>query len=129
LLPLVDWLIVAEPFPAAYTRLSGLEDSARQLLALGAELLVVTQGERGCQIWTAGDQFLASGFPVDAIDTTGAGDAFHGAFIYGMVQAWELRQVASFANAVAAINCQSLGGRRGLPTLAQVETFLETRQS
>lgn len=129
LLPLVNWLIVAQPFPAAYTGLSGLEDSARQLLALGAELLVVTQGERGCQVWTAGDQFLAPGFPVDAIDTTGAGDAFHGAFIYGMVQGWELRRVASFANAVAAINCRSLGGRRGLPTLVQVETFLKTRQS
>jgi sugar/nucleoside kinase (ribokinase family) len=63
------------------------------------------------------------------VDTTGAGDAFHGAFIYGMLQGWAVHQVTRFANAVAAINCRSLGGRRGLPTLSQVETFLETGPS
>jgi ribokinase len=129
LLPLVDWLIVAEPFPAAYTGLSNQEDSARILLAMGAELLVVTQGERGCWLRTTGDQFQVPGFQVDAVDTTGAGDAFHGAFIYGMIRGWEVHQVARFANAVAAINCRSLGGRRGLPTLTQVETFLKTHTS
>jgi sugar/nucleoside kinase (ribokinase family) len=56
---------------------------------------------------------------VEAVDTTGAGDAFHGGFIYGMLQDWKLPRVAAFANAVAALNCLKLGGRRGLPTLAK----------
>ena len=97
--------------------------------ALGPELLVVTQGERGCQVWTVDDQLRAPGFAVQAVDTTGAGDAFHGAFIYAMLQRWDLYQVATFANAVAAINCQTLGGRRGLPTLAEVQALLERRGS
>jgi sulfofructose kinase len=125
LLPMVDWMVVAEPFPAAYTGLSNPEDAARQLLSIGAEVVVVTQGEHGCQVWAVDEQFRAPGFSVQAVDTTGAGDAFHGAFIYAMLQGWDLNQVATFANAVAAINCQTLGGRRGLPTVAEVQALLE----
>jgi sulfofructose kinase len=125
LLPLVDWLVVAEPFPAAYTGLSHPEAAARALLALGPEVLVITHGERGCQVWTGDDHFQAPGFAVHAVDTTGAGDAFHGGFIYGMLQGWNLRRVAAFANAVAALNCQTLGGRRGLPSLSRVEALLQ----
>jgi sulfofructose kinase len=85
-------------------------------------------------VWTAEGQFHVPGFPVRAVDTTGAGDAFHGAFIYGMLgffqdTKWDLHKVATFANAVAAINCQTLGGRRGLPDLAQVENLIRTRQN
>jgi sugar/nucleoside kinase (ribokinase family) len=125
LLPLVDWLVVAAPFPAAYTGLADPQESARKLLALGAEILAVTQGEGGCEVWTAAENFQVPGFPVPAVDTTGAGDAFHGTFIYAMLQGWDLERVATFANAVAAINCRTLGGRRGLPTLGQTEAFLE----
>jgi sulfofructose kinase len=125
LLPLVDWLVVAEPFPAAYTGLSHPEAAARALLALGAEILVITQGERGCQVWTDEDHFQVPGLAVQAVDTTGAGDAFHGAFIYGRLQGWNLRRVAVFANTVAALNCQTLGGRRGLPSLRQVEALCQ----
>lgn len=133
LLPLVDWLVVAEPFPLAYTGLSKAGEAAQQLFATGSEVLVITQGARGCQVWTGEDQFHAPGFPVQAVDTTGAGDAFHGAFIYGMLESsqdtqWDLQQVATFANAVAAINCQTLGGRRGLPSLTQVKGLLRTLQ-
>jgi sulfofructose kinase len=133
LLPLVDWLVVAEPFPAAYTGLPGRDDAASALLQLGPEILVVTLAERGCQVWARRqgpapdgliEEFSVPGFAAAVVDTTGAGDAFHGAFIFGMLQGWELQRVAEFANAVAAINCQSLGGRRGLPSLAQVEAFL-----
>jgi ribokinase len=124
LLPKVDWLVVAEPFPVAYTGVADAQEAARELLALGAEVLVITLGERGCKVLTADEQFYMPGFQVNAVDTTGAGDAFHGGFIYGMLQDWDLRRVANFANAVAALNCRMLGGRRGLPTLAQVEALL-----
>jgi sugar/nucleoside kinase (ribokinase family) len=125
LLPLVDWLVVAEPFPAAVTGRSEPEEAARRLLSLGAEVLVVTQGERGCEVWTGGEHFKMRGFPVKAVDTTGAGDAFHGAFIHAMLQGWDLRRVALFANAGAAINCQTLGGRRGLPGLEEVALLMD----
>jgi sulfofructose kinase len=133
LLPRVDWLVVAEGFPAAYTGLAEAGAAAQILLQLGPKLLVETLGARGCRVWARnrsasfpkGTPYLeVPGFPVGVVDTTGAGDAFHGAFIYGLLQGWALERVARFANAVAAVNCQTLGGRRGLPTLAQVEAFL-----
>ncbi|MBN1135013.1 MAG: carbohydrate kinase family protein [Anaerolineae bacterium] len=124
LLPLVDWLVVSEQFPVAYTGRSGLEDAARSLLALGPAVVVVTQGERGCQAWTADGHWRIPACPVQAVDTTGAGDAFHGGFIYAMLQGWELPRAAAFANAVAAFNCRTLGGRRGLPTLDDVAPLL-----
>jgi sugar/nucleoside kinase (ribokinase family) len=130
LLPLVDWLVVAEPFPAAYTGLSDPEEAAQTLLRFGAEALIVTLGERGCQVWSpaAEKHFHVPGFPIDPVDTTGAGDAFHGAFIYAMLQNWDLRRAATFANAIAAINCQTLGGRRGVPSLRDAEAFLGRRE-
>jgi sulfofructose kinase len=128
LLPLVDWLIVAEPFPKAYTGEARPERAARALLDLGPELMVITEGERGCECWAAGEHFRAAAFEVRAVDTTGAGDAFHGALIYALLQGWDVRRAATFANAVAAINCRTLGGRRGLPTLEEVESFLEANQ-
>jgi ribokinase len=92
------------------------------------EVVVVTRGEKGCGVWTSKACFSAPGLYVQAVDTTGAGDAFHGGFIYAMLQGWDLRRVATFANAVAAINCQTLGGRRGLPTVDQVQfMLLQTR--
>jgi len=126
LLPLVDWLVVADSFPTRVTRLDDPEAAARELLALGPQVLVVTEGLKGCQVWTATEHFQVPAFPVEAVDTTGAGDAFHGGFLYGMLQGWELRRVATFANAVAGLNCRTLGGRRGLPTLTQVEDLVQS---
>jgi sulfofructose kinase len=128
LLPLVHWLVVAEAFPAAYTGLSDPDEAAHALLHTGAEVVVVTRGDRGCEVWTSEACFAAPGLQVQAVDTTGAGDAFHGGFIYAMLEGWDLGRVATFANAVAAINCQTLGGRRGLPTLDQVESILPQEQ-
>ena len=129
LLPLVDWLVVAEAFPAAYTGLADPDAAAQALLAEGAAVLVVTQGARGCRVWAADSPVMEEGlhvpgFAVDAVDTTGAGDAFHGGFLYAMLQGWDLARVATFANAVAAINCRTLGGRRGLPTRDEVAALL-----
>jgi sugar/nucleoside kinase (ribokinase family) len=58
-------------------------------------------------------------FEVDVVDTTGAGDVFHAGFIYGLLQNWEVTEILRFANAVAALKCRDLGGRRGIPTLEE----------
>jgi ribokinase len=72
-----------------------------------------------------GEIFYVKGFEVKAIDTTGAGDVFHAGFIYGLLQNWEIVDILSFANAVAALKCRDLGGRKGIPTLEEVQKFLE----
>ena len=57
----------------------------------------------------------------------GAGDVFHGAFIYGLLQEWQIEKIAKFSNAVAAMKCRKLGGRAGIPTLEEAMDFLKAR--
>jgi sulfofructose kinase len=129
LLPLVDVLIVSERFPLAYTGHEDQVRAGRRLLEMGPEIVVITLGSEGCLCLWEDRAIHVPGFQVDVVDTTGAGDAFHGAFLYGLLQGWELERTAIFANAVAAINCTRLGGRAGLPDLSEVEIFLKKRHS
>jgi sugar/nucleoside kinase (ribokinase family) len=124
LLPLVDWLVVAQGFPVELTGRPTLDAAVADLLAGGVSLLVVTEGDRGCRVWAGGEHWHIAAFPVRAVDTTGAGDAFHGGLIYGMLQGWDVPRAATFASGVAALNCRTLGGRRGLPGREEVEQFI-----
>jgi sugar/nucleoside kinase (ribokinase family) len=72
-------------------------------------------------------QFCA--FQVHAIDTTGAGDIFRGAFIYGLLQNWSLERIMGFANAAAGLSCSRLGARAGIPTLAEALALAATRHA
>jgi ribokinase len=61
------------------------------------------------------------------VDTTGAGDVFHGGYLYGLLQKRPLRDTIRFASACAAMKCRKLGGRAGIPRLAEVRQFLQER--
>ena len=63
-------------------------------------------------------------FPVDAVDTTGCGDVFHGAYIYGLLEGWPLPATVRFAAACAALKTRALGGRTAIPTLDEIRKFL-----
>jgi sulfofructose kinase len=81
----------------------------------------VTLGRQGALAWD-GTQFHCSpGYRVDAIDTTGAGDIFHGAFVYTLLQDWPLGRSLDFSNAAAALNCTGLGARGGIKPIAAVD--------
>jgi sugar/nucleoside kinase (ribokinase family) len=69
--------------------------------------------------------FEAPGLAIRPVDTTGAGDVYHGAFLYGLAQGWEAPYVARFSNVVAAIKCLRIGGRAGLPDAALALRALE----
>ncbi len=127
LLPHISVLISNASFPTAYTGLASVEQAAQRLLDLGPRLVVVTLSEQGCLCFSRQENLAVVGFEVPVLDTTGAGDAFHGAFIYGMLQGWSTQQTALFANAVAAINCTGLGGRAALPSQQQTMEFLSSR--
>jgi len=129
LLPLVNVLITNARFPQAYTGHDEIALAQRELMDKGASIVVTTLEEKGCVCLTAESCVHVPGFVMDVVDTTGAGDAFHGAFIYGLLQVWDLERTATFANAVAALNCTALGGRSALPRLREVEAFLENRDS
>src|SRR5438874_746080 len=118
LLPLIDVLITSSEFPH---RLTGISDERASLVELkaryGGAVVGVTLGARGGLIYSEGE-FIASpafGVPGGCRDTTGAGDAFHSGFIYGMVGGEDLAACMKLGNAVAALKCRALGGRAALP--------------
>ena len=100
---------------------------AERLHDEGAEIAIVTLGERGAvAAWDGGTKAFPA-FPVDVVDTTGAGDAYHGAFLYALLQDWDLPRMARFASAVGAMNCRAMGGRNALPTRHEVDQFIDDR--
>jgi ribokinase len=90
----------------------------------GAKATTITLGDKG-SITISGDEiFQTPAFTVEVVDTTGAGDVFHGGYIYGLLQKWDIKKVVSFASAFAALKCRKLGGRDGIPGLDEVEALM-----
>jgi sulfofructose kinase len=88
-----------------------------------ARLLGVTDGADGLYIWTGGGVVRSRPPRVTALDTTGAGDAFHGALALGLANGWEEERAIALAHAVAALKCTRPGGRAGLPDRAALTAF------
>jgi len=124
--PCVDHLIVSRRFACGFIKTPDPLIAWGELMKKGFKTVVVTVGEAGCFCGSANKIFHSSGFRVKVVDTTGAGDVFHGAFIYGLLKRWSLKRVARFANACAAMKCRQLGGRAGIPTLREAESFLNS---
>jgi sulfofructose kinase len=115
-LPLVDFLVSDARYPAIAT---GVDDLPRAMELLhertGGALVIATQGPRGALARIDGRFEHFPGYAVEAIDTTGSGDVFHGAFAVACLKEMELREAIDFSNAVAAMKCLCLGGRDGIP--------------
>lgn len=125
LLPFIDHLVVSETFALQATGREEPRSALEILLSRGAQAVTVTFGERGSRTLSRdGEEFHQPAFPVDAVDTTGCGDVFHGGYIYGMLQGWDLRRSVRFAAACAALKTRALGGRTAIPSLSEVAAFL-----
>ncbi|MGZ8192494.1 MAG: carbohydrate kinase family protein [Methylobacter sp.] len=112
LLGRVDYLVASEKFACQY---AGDEHQALTQLAELAPVVVITLGERGL-IWQRGkDQGSVPAYPVKAVDTTGAGDAFHGAFAAALAAGMEWQTLLRYASAAGALCCLHKGARLGLP--------------
>lgn len=126
LLPLIDVLITSSEFPQRVTGLGDLRTSLAEMKSrYGCEIVGATLGVRGAIIHCE-DQFIESpafAVPGGCRDTTGAGDAFHAGFIYGMLRDKDLDACMKLGNAVAALKCRSLGGRMALPTVDDLREF------
>lgn len=125
LLPWVDCAVFSEPGLAGYApRETTDEARLRVALARGCRLAAVTLGERGV-FWTDGGPLQhQAAFPVTVVDTTGAGDVFHGALALAIAARSSTADAMRFASAVAALKCQRPGGRAGIPDLATVLAML-----
>jgi len=121
---LVDVFIVPESWCAAGGAARDCEEALRLLHSYGARIAVVTAGRLGCWYSGDGESGHHPAFEVEVVDTTGAGDVFHGAFAYALARKWEVARCVEFAAAAAALKCRALGGRTGIPSLAQTLEFL-----
>ena len=125
LIPLVDILIVARQFAERHTGFKDPLKAGPALLSRGAKFVVVTDGENGCWYWDESQHLHQPAFKVNVRDTTGAGDTFHGAYLYAYLQGWVPERCLVFASAAAALKCTQVGGRKGLPTSEKVLEFLK----
>jgi sulfofructose kinase len=129
LFPLIDYMIASANFLPALT---GDNDPFRVLEYMTREFRVpapgMTLGRDGALVLSKGRFHYSPGFVVETVDTTGAGDVFHGAFMYGLVAGWEIHRTLDFANAMAGLNCTALGARGGISTRAKAERLMAIGQ-
>ncbi|HET7212980.1 MAG TPA: PfkB family carbohydrate kinase [Terriglobia bacterium] len=125
--PLIDYLIASANFLPAVT---GHNDPFLVLEYMAREYKIhapgMTLGRDGALVYSGGRFFYSPGFVVETVDTTGAGDIFHGAFAYGLLQGWPIEQILDFSNAMAGLNCTRVGARGGIATRAEAEKLIAT---
>ncbi len=93
----------------------GYRKGADEMLGLGARIVAVTLGKKGCYIATSEKCGLVKAYPTKAVDTTGAGDAFAAGFLYGRLKKKGLMECGSMGNWVASRCISAMGARAGLP--------------
>ncbi len=124
-----DYVVGSEEFAR---ELGWKDDSVsfrQEMGKLGFGITTITLGARG-SVTFAGDEIISCpAFSVEVVDTTGAGDVFHGGYLFGLLQKWPLRDTIRFASAVAAMKCRKLGGRAGIPGREEVEEFLKKQKT
>ena len=117
LLRLTDVLIVAAEFPARLTGVADLRAALQATSKRGPWFAGVTLGPGGALALVRGEFHYVPAFRIPVIDSTGAGDIFHAGSIYGLLQGWPVGDTLRFAAAAAALKCERLGGRPGIPPL------------
>ena len=129
--PYIDIFIASEfYYKAAFGESESFADyekNCKIVAESGPEIVVFTLGDKGCVGYTKSEGFFVEeGLKVKVVDTLGAGDVYHGAFLAGLSKGFSARESASFANAVSAIKIGYIGGRAGIPSFDVVGNFMET---
>ncbi len=122
-----DYPVIPRKSAVRFAETEDCAEAARRIRSLGPKAVVVTCGPEGAYYASADDEGYVEAFRIEPVDTTGAGDVVHGAFAFGLTCGWGLRDVVTFASAVAAIKCTRVGGRAGIPTFEQTAEFLRGR--
>jgi sugar/nucleoside kinase (ribokinase family) len=124
-LPNIDYLVASSDFPPNWT---GVNDPFKALEAIqteyGMKVAAMTLGAHGSLARVGGKFYYSPAFVVNCVDTTGAGDIFHGAFCYAVLRGMGMRDALDFSNAMAALNCTALGARGGIRTVEEVHSLL-----
>jgi sulfofructose kinase len=122
-------IIVSEEFAGGYTGGGNVAEMLAALRSDPEQVVIITRGEKGCVGSSSEGDFELPAFDVDVVDTTGCGDAFHGAFALAIAKGQPVVSAARFASGAAALCATQLGGRAGIPTAEQLEQFLSNHKS
>jgi len=119
-----DYLVTSEKFARSFVNSTDYEHALREMKKLGPEIVCSTLGEKG-SILLKDDIILhqPAYSMVGVVDTTGAGDVFHGGFIYGMLKGYDIKKTLNFASFASALKCKQLGGRSGIPRADKFDTL------
>ncbi|MDH2925757.1 sugar kinase [Lonepinella koalarum] len=129
LVKLADFAVFSEPGLLKMSKYKNIDTALDYANNICKGNVYVTLGEKGCN-WLENNQIKHhNGFKVQVIDTTGAGDVFHGAFAFALANGYSSDKLVEFASAVAALKCEAPGGREGIPNLEQVNIFLESKNN
>lgn len=122
----VDYLVASSEFPGQWT---SDRDPFRALETIQSEYAMkcaaMTLGSHGALARIGGKFYYSPAFVVNCVDTTGAGDIFHGAFCYAVLKGMSIQETLEFSNAMAALNCTKLGARGGIATMAEARALME----
>ena len=125
LLSLIDHLIVSRDFPARLTGEADLEKALQTMCErYGSRIAAATLGHDGVLAWDGRNFHYTPAYLVPVVDTTGAGDMFHAAYIYGLLQDWPLDRQLRFACAAAALNCTAPGARGGIGSIPAIDDLI-----
>jgi sulfofructose kinase len=124
---LCDYIVASEEFAKelGYDRDAGRFLDILQKHRFG--LTTITLGKKGSITFHGRETIAVPAYDVEEVDTTGAGDVFHGGYIFGILNQWDIIATVRFASAMAAIKCQKAGGRAGIPGSEEVAQFLRER--
>lgn len=125
LFPYIDHLIVSQEYALGFTGCRSARAAKKKLFRDSMQTLVVTRGTAGAIGFDGRNWNEQPAFRVRVKDTTGAGDAYHGGYIFAHLAGGSMSECMRFAAAVAALNCRELGGRRGLPMLSEVKKLVK----
>jgi len=124
LVALSDHAAFSAPGLQRLTQIAEAESAVKKAQTLTNGHVYVTQGKDGCYWLEKGALSYLPAFKIDVVDTTGAGDVFHGALAVGLAQNQPAQDAVRFASAVAALKCTRPGGRAGIPDCDQTRSFL-----
>ncbi|MBQ9328576.1 MAG: hypothetical protein IJ225_08605 [Solobacterium sp.] len=119
-----DILIMNARYPGLVSGAERIEDALEYFAALGPKVVISTQGTSGCLAWIDGHVEVFPAYSVKAVDSTGAGDVFHGAFIASYMNDGDIRRAIRYATIAAALKCTQVGGRAGIPTDREIVSYL-----
>ena len=128
LLPYSDILIPSEEFATGHTGAKTAEDAAKILYQkYSPEIVVVTQGKKGGIIYDGKEVKSYPAFIVEALDSNGSGDVFHGAFAFALNRGYNYYDACVFSSAVSALKCTKIGARAAVPSFDETIKFLKER--